>query len=105
MLLLFAIIGFVFANLLYIGVFVVDDSNAKALFGMVSMLFNLGGSVLFVVAVFQIRSAMVNHYTTVEPIGLKMSGAMTFFFNILYIQHHYTRIATWKRTGVLQPQA
>jgi hypothetical protein len=30
---------------------------------------------------------------------------MTFFFHIFYIQYHYERIAKWKRTGSLQPQA
>jgi hypothetical protein len=105
MLLVFAIIGFVLANLVYIGVIAVDNSGAKALFGLISMVCNLTGSVLFIVAIFQVRAALVSHYTTVEPIGLRLSGVMTFFFNILYIQYHYSRIAAWKRTGVLQPQA
>jgi hypothetical protein len=26
---------------------------------------------------------------------------MTFFFNILYLQYHMSRIAKWKQTGVL----
>jgi hypothetical protein len=85
--------------------FVVDDPNVKILLGMIVFLGEIAFYVLFLLSTFQIRSAMVNYYTTVEPIGLRMSGAMTFFFNILYIQHHYTRIATWKRTGVLTPQA
>ena len=39
-----------------------------------------------------------------EPINLRLSGVMTFFFNILYFQYHFTRIAEWKRTGMLSPQ-
>lgn len=105
MLLLFAIVGFVLTILFSIGMIAVDASAGKAILSLLSTLCNLTGSVLFVVAAFQIRAAMVNYYTTVEPIGLKMSGVMTFFFNILYIQHHLSRIATWKRTGFLQPQA
>jgi len=30
---------------------------------------------------------------------------MTFFFNTYYFQHHFHRIARWKQTGILEPQA
>ena len=39
-----------------------------------------------------------------EPIGLRLSGALTFFLGVFYLQHHMTRIAKWKETGVLPPQ-
>ena len=71
----------------------------------------LGGLVLFaayiatfvfmLMAVFGMRRSIQNYYNTVEPIGLRLGGGMTFFFNILYIQYHLTRIASYKRTGVL----
>jgi hypothetical protein len=32
-------------------------------------------------------------------VGLRLSAAMTFFFNILYFQYHLSRIAQWKKTG------
>jgi len=57
--------------------------------------------VLFLLAVFSIRKSMVNYYKTVEPIQLRLSGVMTFFFSILYLQYHMSRIAKWKQTGVL----
>ena len=44
---------------------------------------------------------MLNYYNSVEPINLRLSGVMTFFFNILYLQYHMTRIARWKQTGIL----
>jgi hypothetical protein len=44
---------------------------------------------------------MLNYYNSVEPINLQLSGAMTFFFGIFYLQYHMSRIARWKRTGVL----
>jgi hypothetical protein len=44
---------------------------------------------------------MLTYFNTVEPIALRLSGVMTFFFGILYLQYHMTRIADWKRTGVL----
>jgi hypothetical protein len=55
-------------------------------------------------AVFQMRSSIENYYNTVEPINLRLSGVMTFFFAVYYFQHHFSRIANWKRTGYLQPQ-
>ena len=61
-------------------------------------------TVLVIVAFFKMRSSLVQYYNTAEPIGLKLSGVMTFFFNIYYFQHHFSRIAEWKRTGRLTPQ-
>jgi hypothetical protein len=29
---------------------------------------------------------------------------MTFFFGTFYLQHHFSRIAQWKKTGFLEPQ-
>ena len=51
--------------------------------------------------VFSMRRSIENYYNTVEPIGLRLSGVMTFFFNIYYFQYHFTRIANWKTTGQL----
>jgi len=61
-------------------------------------------TVCVIVAFFKMRSSLVQYYNTVEPIALKLSGVMTFFFNIYYFQHHFSRIAEWKRTGQLTPQ-
>jgi len=47
------------------------------------------------------RRSLLNYYNTVEPIGLQLSPVMTFFFALFYFQYHFTRIANWKRTGVL----
>jgi hypothetical protein len=67
-------------------------------------LIDIGVAVLSIIAYFKMRASLVNYYNTVEPIGLRLSGVMTFFFNILYFQYHFHRIAEWKRTGVLRPQ-
>lgn len=90
---------------LYIGAVVIaaalsTDADTAPLAGVLQ----LAGIVLYLVAVFSMKSALEDYYTSVEPIGLVLSGAMTFFFNILYFQYHLTRIATWKRTGQLTPQ-
>jgi len=65
------------------------------------MLVALPTWVLFLIGTFGIRKSMLNYYNTTEPIQLRLSGVMTFFFNILYLQYHMSRIAKWKRTGVL----
>ncbi len=64
----------------------------------------LAGVALHFIAVFQMRSSLENYYNTVEPINLRLSGVMTFFFAVYYFQHHFSRIANWKRTGYLEPQ-
>jgi hypothetical protein len=63
-----------------------------------------GGAALRIVGEFQLRDALLQHYNTVEPIGLRLSGVMTFFFATYYFQYHFTRIANWKKTGYLEPQ-
>jgi len=56
---------------------------------------------LLLAAVFSMRTVLLNHYNTVENIGLRLGPVMTFFFNMLYFQYHFSRIARWKRTGQL----
>jgi hypothetical protein len=60
--------------------------------------------VCFYVGAYSMRRSMLDYYNKVEPIGLRMSGAMTFFFSELYLQYHLTRIARWKMTGQIDPQ-
>ncbi|MNF15707.1 hypothetical protein D3C80_2184330 [compost metagenome] len=50
------------------------------------------------------RRSMLNYYNSVEPIALRLSNAMVFFFSMPYLQYHMTRIAKWKMGGVLRPQ-
>jgi GYF domain 2 len=67
--------------------------------------FVIAGAIFHFRAIFGMRTSMLTHYNTVEPINLKLSAIMTFFFNVFYFQYHFTRIAIWKKTGVLQPQS
>jgi uncharacterized membrane protein len=62
------------------------------------------GSVVAVVGMFSMRRSMIDYYNSVEPIGLKLSAALTFFFGLFYLQYHMTRIAKWKQGGVLPLQ-
>ena len=54
--------------------------------------------VLFLVAIFTMRSDMEEHFTGPEPIGLSLSGVMTFFFSVLYFQYHFSRINEIKQS-------
>jgi hypothetical protein len=53
--------------------------------------------VLKLVARFSMKSSLEEHYNTVEPIGFRMSGVLTFFFGGLYIQSQLNRINEIKR--------
>ena len=55
--------------------------------------------VLIMIAIFSMRSSMEEHFNGPEPIGLKLSGVMTFFFSVLYFQYHFTRINEIKRAA------
>jgi hypothetical protein len=91
----FALIGAVWAG----------DRNGPALGALIPFfLLVITGIVLHLMAVFQMRSSLEDYYNTVEPINLRLSGVMTFFFAVYYFQYHFTRIANWKKTGYLQPQ-
>jgi hypothetical protein len=48
----------------------------------------IAGWVASFFAFFSMRRSMLEHYNQREPIGLRLSAAMTFFFNVLYFQHH-----------------
>lgn len=57
--------------------------------------------IFMLVGFFSMRNSIQRYYNSAEPIGLRLSGVMTFFFNILYFQYHFRRIARWKQTGQL----
>lgn len=66
---------------------------------ILSILLPWAALALLLTAVFSMRSVLLRHYNTVENIGLRLGPVMTFFFNMLYFQYHFSRIARWKRTG------
>ncbi len=41
-----------------------------------------------IAARFTLRESLVQHYNTAEPLGLRLSGVMTFFFGNLYFTYH-----------------
>jgi hypothetical protein len=68
-------------------------------------LITIAGFVLYLVGVFQMKSDLEDYYNSVEPINLHLNGGMVFFFNVYYFQYHFSRIAQWKKTGMLAPQS
>jgi hypothetical protein len=63
----------------------------------VFLLFRLGGAIMWLVAAFNMRSSIEDHFNSAEPIGLSLNGVMTFFFSIYYFQYHFTRINEMKQ--------
>ena len=53
--------------------------------------------VVRLIARFTMRNTLEQHYNTVDPIGLRLSGGMTFFFGGVYFQYHLNRINDIKR--------
>jgi GYF domain 2 len=72
------------------------------------LLFFLTALVLQIIGVFTLRSDLEDYYNTTENINLRMNGVgsalLTLFFAPFYFQWHFSRIARWKKTGILEPQ-
>lgn len=60
-------------------------------------LIGLAWIALVIITNFSMKSSIEEHYNFAEPIGLQLSGVMTFFFGIWYFQYHFTRINEMKR--------
>jgi hypothetical protein len=65
--------------------------------GGIFLLCRLAGGIMWLVASFNMRSSIEEHFYSREPIGLSLNGVMTFFFNIYYFQYHFTRINEMKQ--------
>jgi hypothetical protein len=52
--------------------------------------------VIKLMARFQHRESLLQHFNGPEPVGLRLSGVMTFFFGGLYFQYHLNRINAMK---------
>jgi hypothetical protein len=79
----------------------IASSNGTPSVGLVALcgLLGLVYFVMILIAIFTMRSDIEQHYNGPEPIGLSLSGVMTFFFNVLYFQYHFTRINELKRSA------
>ena len=55
--------------------------------------------VVKLIARFSQRASLEEHFNTAEPVGLRLSAAMTFFFGGLYFQYHLNRINAMKQAA------
>jgi GYF domain 2/Domain of unknown function (DUF4234) len=69
--------------------------------GGIFLICRLAGAIMWLVAVFNMRSSIEEHYNSKEPIGLSLSGVMTFFFSVYYFQYHFTRINEMKQRQMM----
>lgn len=73
-----------------------SGAHSQGLTGVIGLI-ELGYFVMYLVSVFAMRNDIEEHFNTAEPIGLSLSGVMTFFFNVFYFQYHFTRINEMKQ--------
>ena len=59
--------------------------------------------VLLIMGHFDLRRSLEEHFNGPEPVGLRLSGAMTFFFNTVYFQYHINRIHEMRRYAGRRP--
>jgi hypothetical protein len=71
----------------------IGDTSARNSQMILGALLSLTGMVVSIFAYFSMRKSLLAYYNEVEPIGLKLSRWMTLIFNVLYFQHHLTKIA------------
>ena len=62
---------------------------------------NIVALVFWFMGIFSMRSSIEEHFNSAEPIGLRLSGVMTFFFNAIYFQYHFNEIAQAKKAQQL----
>jgi len=91
----------IFAAIIGLAIMQVGEAGATgrrdASLGGIAALLNLGYIVMRLVTVFSMRSDIEDHFNTAEPIGLSLSGVMTFFFAVYYFQYHFSQINEMKR--------
>ncbi len=102
---LFYYIGYGVLTLIQLGLVLPDTLHAVMSPGMhmgyhsnpVGSLFGLIAWVVKLIARFSQRASLEEHFNTAEPVGLRLSAAMTFFFGGLYFQYHLNRINAMKQ--------
>jgi GYF domain 2 len=62
----------------------------------ITPIFQITYYVLLLVGRFSLRSSMEEHFNGPEPMGLSLSGVMTFFFGGIYFQYHINDIVRRK---------
>lgn len=60
--------------------------------------------VVILIGRFSLKASLEEHYNSVEPMGLLLSGIMTFFFGSIYFQYHLNDIVRRKNFDRLESQ-
>jgi len=100
------VVGSIINFVLYISLIMMIINTGRAdeavggLGGIIFLVW-IASCIFFVAGTYSVRASMIEYYNTREPIQLQLSGVMTFFFSIYYLQHHMSRIAAWKKSGYL----
>jgi hypothetical protein len=79
------------ADLVLIAVFSFIAAQHHVKNPLVSFL-QLAAYILTLIGRFSLRSSLEKHFNDVEPMGLLLSGVMTFFFGAIYFQYHFNDI-------------
>jgi hypothetical protein len=82
-----------------LGIFVaaVASAMARSSGAPITGLLQIAGWVLLLVGRFSFRSSMEGYFNEKDPMGLSLSGVMTFFFGHLYFQYHINDIVRRKQ--------
>jgi hypothetical protein len=67
-------------------------SGSTIALSIFSLFVSIGVLVMYIVLRFTMRSELEQHFNGPEPLGLRLSGVMTFFFGGLYFQYHFNRL-------------
>jgi hypothetical protein len=89
----------VLAATFFIGVEAAYTHSSSSTVGAVNLVYYI----LLLIGRFSLRSSLEQHYNSVEPMGLSLSGVMTFFFGDIYFQYHFNDIMRRKYAGRLGP--
>ncbi len=65
----------------------------------ISSLLGVAVWVVRLIARFSQKASLEEHFNTAEPVGLRLSGVMTFFFGGIYFQYHLNRINLIKQAA------
>jgi hypothetical protein len=79
------------------GVSAARTGHADSSLQGIQAIITLGYAIIWIVGAFSMRDSIEEHFNSAEPIGLSLSGVMTFFFNVWYFQYHFTKINEMKR--------
>jgi len=79
------------------GISAAQTGHADSSLATVQGLISLAYLIIWIIGSFNMRDSIEEHFNSAEPIGLSLSGVMTFFFNVFYFQYHFNRINEMKQ--------